>query len=137
MLICSRGNEFICSESLDTNNRRSPNLKVNTKYLAGIFIIFFFLFGIAQWFVPVAEGQQSSLVVDRSYWLSLADNAWKYYQPGVAVDSTTGLHGSGLGYPYFTDWDLGVYIQAIIDVSKLGILNSGGAWGADERFIRY
>jgi hypothetical protein len=65
--------------------------------------------------------------------LRLANNAWRYYQPGVGVDSTTGLHGSGMSYPYFTDWDLGVYIQAIIDANKLGILSNTGSWGADAR----
>ena len=84
-----------------------------------------------------------SLKVSRTAWWLIdhigcvwLNNAWKYYQPGVAVDSTTGLHSAGLGYPYFTDWDLGVYIQAIIDVSKLGILSSSGTWGADERFSK-
>ena len=82
----------------------------------------------------MTEGQQGSLVVDRAYWLGLANNAWKYFQPGVGVDSTTGLHSAGLGFPYFTDWDLGVYIQSIIDVNRLGILSTGGTWGADARF---
>jgi hypothetical protein len=92
------------------------------------------LLGIAQFFVPSTEGQQGNLVVDRSYWLRLANNAWNYYQPGVGVDSTTGLHSAGLEYPYFTDWDLGVYIQAIIDANQLGILSNSGSWGADSRF---
>ena len=39
-----------------------------------------------------------------------------------------------LGYPYFTDWDLGVYIQAIIDANQLGIISNSGTWGADARF---
>jgi len=64
----------------------------------------------------------------------LANNAWKYFQPGVSVDSTTGLHSAGLGYPYFTDWDLGVYIQSIIAANQLGILSRSGSWGADARF---
>jgi hypothetical protein len=74
------------------------------------------------------------LVIDRAYWLRLANNAWNYFQPGVGVDSTTGLHSAGLGYPYFTDWDLGVYIQAIIAANQLGILSNSGSWGADARF---
>lgn len=109
-------------------------MKDKIKRVAGVFLIFLFLFGVAQLFVPVTEGQEGGLVVDRAFWLRLANNAWKYYQPGVAVDSTTGLHSAGLGYPYFTDWDLGIYIQAIIDANKLGILSSSGSWGSDARF---
>jgi len=109
-------------------------LKVKAKRLVGVFLIFLFLFGVAQLFVPVTEAQQSSLVIDRAYWLGLASNAWNYFQPGVGVDSTTGLHSAGLGYPYFTDWDLGVYIQAIIAANQLGILSNSGSWGADARF---
>jgi len=108
-------------------------VKVKAKRVVAFFFVFVFLFGIAQMFVPVTEGQQGSLVVDRAYWLRLANNAWKYFQPGVSVDSTTGLHSAGLGYPYFTDWDLGVYIQAIIDANQLGILSNSGTWGADAR----
>ena len=111
-------------------------MKVKGKRVVGAFFIFLFLFGVAQLFVPVTEGQQGSLVVDRAYWLRLANNAWKYYQPGVGVDSTSGLHAASLGYPYFTDWDLGVYIQAIIDASKLGILSNTGSWGADARLSK-
>jgi hypothetical protein len=111
-------------------------VKVEAKRVVGAFFIFLFLFGVAQFFVPVTEGQQGSLVVDRAYWLGLANNAWKYYQPGVGVDSTSGLHGASLGYNYFTDWDLGVYIQAIIDANKLGILSNTGTWGADARLSK-
>jgi hypothetical protein len=111
-------------------------VKVKTKHVAGVFLIFVFLFGIAQLFVPVTEGEKSSLVVDQAYWLRLANNAWNYYQPGVSLDSNTGLHSAGLGYPYFTDWDLGVYIQSIIAVNQLGILSNSGTWGADARLTK-
>ncbi|MGD0996411.1 MAG: DUF3131 domain-containing protein [Candidatus Bathyarchaeia archaeon] len=71
-----------------------------------------------------------------SFWLSLAENAWNYFQPGIGVDSTTGLPLASVGGPVFTDWDTGLYIQAIIDAEKLGILSSGGVWGADDRINR-
>jgi hypothetical protein len=71
-----------------------------------------------------------------SFWLGLAENAWNYFQLGIGVDSTTGLHQAGVGCPVFTDWDTGLYIEAIIDAEKLGILNSSGVWGADDRINR-
>lgn len=111
----------------------SHALKVKAKHVVAFFLIFMFLLGITQPLVPETKGQQGSLVVNQAYWLRLANNAWKYYQPGVSVDPTTGLHSSGLGYPYFTDWDLGVYIQAIIDTNQLGILSTTGTWGANAR----
>jgi hypothetical protein len=70
---------------------KGSRVKVKTKHVTGVFLVFMLLCGFGQFFVPVTEGQQSSLVVDRAYWLSLASNAWKYFQPGVGVDSTTGL----------------------------------------------
>ena len=104
-------------------------MKFWVKHVSAVFFVLMLLLGIAQFFVPITEGQQGNLVVDRSYWLRLANNAWNYYQPGVSVDSATGLHSAGLGFNEFTDWDLGVYIQAIIDANKLGILSTGGVLG--------
>ena len=109
-------------------------VKVKGRQVVAFFLIFMFLFGAVSVFVPSVKAQQGNLVVDKAYWLRLANNAWNYFQPGVCVDSTTGLHSAGLDYPYFTDWDLGIYIQAIIDASKLGILSNSGTWGADARF---
>src|SRR3990170_303769 len=83
-------------------------------------------------FLPNGNYQVDS-IGSRTYWLQLARNAWEYFQPGKGVDATTGLHGAAVGYPYFTDWDLGIYIQTIIDAQKLGILIKDGAWGADAR----
>ncbi len=80
------------------------------------------------------NSQLNGAVGSETYWVSLATNAWQYFQVGASVDSVTGLHGAALNYPYFTDWDLGVYIQAIIDAEKLGIISNAGAYGADWRF---
>ena len=66
--------------------------------------------------------------------MSLATNAWRYFEVGNGVNSKNGLHESGKDFPYFTDWDLGVYIQAIIDAEKLGIISNNGPYGADWRF---
>src|SRR3972149_6233480 len=81
--------------------------------------------------LPKRDGQTDT--TSKSFWLKLAKNAWEYFQPGKGVDATTGLHGATIDYPYFTDWDLGGYIQTIIDAQKLGILSKDGAWGADAR----
>jgi hypothetical protein len=75
----------------------------------------------------------SSQIGDRKYWLAVAGNAWEYFQPGKGVNLATGLHCAGLGWPYFTDWDLGLYIQTIIDAERLGILSRSGVWGAEAR----
>ena len=72
-------------------------------------------------------------VGSKAYWRALATDAWEYFQPGKGVDFTTGLHSAAIGYPYFTDWDLGVYIQAIIDAEKLGILASDGIWDSETK----
>ena len=109
-------------------------MKVRFGVFVAVLIIFMLLFGPLQLNLPETKAQQSSLIVDRTYWLRLSTNAWRYYQPGVGVDSTTGLHSAGLGFSDFTDWDLGVYIQATIDANKLGILDTAGSWGADARF---
>lgn len=69
----------------------------------------------------------------REAWLEWARIAWRYFQPGVAVNPDTGLHYSTGDWPIITDWDLGIYIIAIIDAEKLGILVKEGDWGADYR----
>ncbi|MEM1586694.1 MAG: DUF3131 domain-containing protein [Candidatus Bathyarchaeia archaeon] len=69
----------------------------------------------------------------KEYWLTLAYRAWNYFKPGVGVDPNTGLHKAGLYWPYFTEWDLGVYISAILDAVELGVLPREGEWGADFR----
>lgn len=85
----------------------------------------------------VNQVNQTPPVVDSTaYWMSLATNAWQYFQVGNGVNSATGLHAAGQDYPYFTDWDLGVYIQAIIDAEKLGIISNNGTYGADWRFSK-
>jgi hypothetical protein len=72
---------------------------------------------------------------ERSQWISWASKAWKYFQPGVAVNTNTGLCGASLlwGWPYFTEWDLGTYILAILDAESIGILPSAGSWGSTDR----
>jgi hypothetical protein len=69
-------------------------------------------------------------------WRQVANYAWAYFQPGTGVDSTTGLPGSGPGWPYFTDWDLGVYVQAVLDARAIGLISTDGEWGTNDRLER-
>lgn len=79
------------------------------------------------------ENRRASTADAKVYWEEVAENAWKYFQPGTGVDPRTGLHGAVIDWPYFTDWDIGTYIQTVIDMEKLGILSRDGVWGADAR----
>ncbi len=93
-------------------------------------------------FVPVVQGPQTDPVpgliesnptMDNTTWYTIARNAWSFFQPGRGIDSTTGLPAGSIGWNYFTDWDLGVYIQAIIDAQKIGLIGADGAWGSHDR----
>jgi len=74
-----------------------------------------------------------SLVMDKDDWINIAKLAWNYYTPGIGVESGTGLHHAGKDWPYFTDWDLGTYILAILDAERLGIIPRDGEWGSTYR----
>ncbi len=77
---------------------------------------------------------ESNPSMDTATWKAIATNAWNFFQPGRGVDSTKGLPASSIGWNYFTDWDLGVYIQAIIDAQKIGLIGTDGEWGSRARF---
>jgi hypothetical protein len=72
-----------------------------------------------------------------AFWSTLARNAWLYFQPGVGVDSKTGLPQNSVTSSYFTDWDAGVYVQAVIDAKTLGLIGDAGTWGFDDRINRF
>ena len=76
---------------------------------------------------------ESSQTINSDVWKAVAANAWLYFRPGIGVDASTGLPCASLNYPYFTDWDLGVYIQAIMDAQKIGLISADGDWGANSR----
>jgi hypothetical protein len=77
---------------------------------------------------------ESAQTINSTVWMQVAANAWAYFQPGVGVDPDTGLpYAGGTGYTFFTDWDLGVYIQAVIDANKTGLIGTDGAWGYSAR----
>lgn len=106
----------------------------NISRLFGGALAILLLISCAQLPVQLAKGaQEDKLVADKAYWIKLAGNAWQYFQPGVGVNSKTGLHHAGLTFDYFTFWDLGVYINAILDAQDLGLISKSGVWGADYR----
>ena len=76
---------------------------------------------------------ESNQNLTAAVWQTVAANAWAYFQPDNGVDRNTGLPKASLGFPYFTDWDLGVYIQAIIDANRTGLIGYNGDWGANAR----
>jgi len=77
---------------------------------------------------------KSGQPVNSTVWFGVAANAWAYFQPGVGVDANTGLPYAGSVYfKALTDWDLGVYIQAVIDAQEIGLISTDGAWGSYSR----
>jgi|WetSurMetagenome_2_1015567.scaffolds.fasta_scaffold15177_2 hypothetical protein len=84
--------------------------------------------------IPRAPGDLASAQsINSTLWRKIAANAWKYFQPDIGVDSITGIPSAAWGSPDITDWDLGVYIQAVIDAQKIGLINADGDWGANAR----
>ena len=112
------------------------NVKHRALTSAVIITLLFSLQGIQLTNHPLINYQvaENTQVNTQTYWLNLAANAWQYFQVGNGVNSATGLDGGDLTYPYFTDWDLGIYIQAVINAEKLGLISSNGTYGADWRF---
>ena len=77
---------------------------------------------------------QSAQTINSAVWMKVAANAWAYFQPGVGVDVHTGLpYAGGTQFTGFTDWDLGCYIQAVIDAQKLGLIGNNSAWDFSAR----
>ena len=98
--------------------------------------------GLAKWLgnivkIPVPETSgliESGQPVNSAVWLGVAANAWAYFQPGVGVDANTGLpYAGGTYFKALTDWDLGVYIQAVIDAQEIGLISTNGTWGSYAR----
>lgn len=99
------------------------------KVILGVLI----LVSISQLLMPVSNYIQDDTASNQAYWLSLAKKAWQFFEPGQALNTQTGLHSASLDWPYFTEWDLGTYIQTMLDARKLGILQDSGQWGFDNR----
>ncbi len=99
-----------------------------TRYITG--------FGntIVQAVTPKTPGIiENASAINGSLWRQVAANAWKYFQPDIGVNPNTGLPLSGINAPYFTDWDLGVYIQAVMDANTTGVIGGNDTWGSSAR----
>jgi hypothetical protein len=71
--------------------------------------------------------------------LNWAGTAWQYYQPGVGVNSATGLQRANLAWPCSTDWDFGGYIYAVIFARRLDLISDGSGsrdWQFNDRVNR-
>jgi len=88
--------------------------------------------------VGVRVAKTGGSTLPNSTWLKWASNAWGYYgvSTSLGVDPTTGLPLAALIFIYFTFWDLGTYLYAIMDASRLGLLVKTGTWGSDDRVNR-
>jgi len=84
---------------------------------------------------PIIAGSQKTLQtsVEKDFWLETAGTAWRYFKPGVGVSISTGLNYGSLNWHRLTDWDLGIYISALIAARNLGILGEEGEWGFNGR----
>ena len=89
---------------------------MKVKHVMVAFLVVIVLFAsLSLW---LGGSQQGNSANGWTGWVELAEEAWEYFQPGKGVDAMTGLSHAGLYWPYFTDWDLGLYIQAKIDVER-------------------
>jgi len=74
--------------------------------------------------------------IDKEAWINVAKKAWRYFTPGIGVSPITGLHYESPNWKRFTDWDLGMYIIAILRAEELGLVSRDGEWGSEERLNR-
>jgi hypothetical protein len=92
---------------------------------------------VLQAFVPQKRSGliRSAQTINSTVWMQVAAKAWAFYRPNVGVDPYTGLPYAGSSnFRGFTDWDLGSYIQAVIDAQEIGLIKSNETWGSDARF---
>jgi hypothetical protein len=64
-------------------------------------------------------------------WTKIAKYAWRYFE--LNTDTATGLPSSTNNYDKFTDWDIGVYLQAVMDSQKIGVIGTDGDGGSYSR----
>jgi len=118
-----------------TNSQNNPTPIINSTKTQNVGSLFTSAFqNVVDAIVSRPPGLiESNPNLTTTVWRTVAANAWQYFQPGTGVDSNTGLPRASLTYFYFTDWDLGVYIQAIIDANKTALIGYGGDWGSIAR----
>ena len=79
---------------------------------------------------------ESADVIDSTVWRAVAEYAWQYFERGNVIGET-GLPGASIGSPYFTDWDLAVYIQALLDAYEIGFMQKEGANYRLDRVVTF
>jgi hypothetical protein len=90
--------------------------------------------GITDTISPRGPGAiESAQTINSTVWRAVAKNAWSYFEPNIGVDIETGLPCGVYDWYFFTDWDLGVYIQAVMDANRTGLIGNDGAWGSTSR----
>ena len=103
-------------------------------FIDGIFVLLMLLSAtLTHVSLATSVDYQQLKEADLSKWIEWAKIAWSYYDPGIGVDPGIGLPRASYHWAYFTDWDLGGYIIAIIKAELMGILPRNGEWGADDR----
>ena len=81
---------------------------------------------------------ESAPIINSSVWRKVAAAAWAYFQPGVGIEGNTGLpYSGGKDFKAFTDWDLGVYIQAVIDAQNLSLISSSDAYSRLDKVLTF
>jgi hypothetical protein len=88
---------------------------------------------------PDAPGIISTAwAINSTVWRQVASAAWNFYQPGVGVDAYTWLpYAGGTGFKAFTDWDLGVYVQSIIDAQNMSLIDPTDANQRLDKVLRF
>ena len=80
---------------------------------------------------------QSENPINNNTWIQVAKAAWSFFEPKIGVDEQTGLpYAGGADFKSFTDWDLGAYIQSIMDAQKIGLIGTDGDWGSYARLTK-
>ena len=95
-----------------------------------------FLLCVSAMLIPSSVRSNEDTSNVRTYWMNLASKAWEFYAPGQALNTQTGLYGASLDWPYFTEWDVGTQLQALLDARALGLLPDDGQWGFDNRVAK-